>query len=326
MASRGPSRTHADEKRALTAHIERMHESQTLLRFRARDGFLVHAYFVNAASRAGGNGREVPILLQIHGSLGHFLARGTPRLLPHALRERGYHSLSINTRLASAGQMTSHGIFDDTPMDIEAAVAFLRNEGFRNVFVLGYSLGAAMVAYWASRHDHAHVRGLILEGVGRSIPDRHRRDAGAWGSSPAYEEIHATARSLLGVEPRNSPNDETFAVYRSRGPTREPSHSEVFTYKTWWYMVGPEAHGAMAYRHVGSIRLPILMLRGEKDERTDREDPEELARLAREAGNRHVRVRHLPGAGHDCMENAEVMLDEIQGWFSEYGSSESVPG
>jgi pimeloyl-ACP methyl ester carboxylesterase len=298
-----------------------MPERQTLLRLPARDGFLVHAYLVEAVGRAGRDRREQPIILQVHGSLGHFLARGTPRLLPHALQERGRHSLSINTRLASAGQMTSRGIFDDTPMDIEAALAFLKDEGFRSVFVLGYSLGAAMVVHWAATHDHPQVRALILEGVARSIPDRHRREALAWGSTPTYDEIHARARSLLGNEPRSSTNDETFVVYRSRGPTRGPGHSEVFTYKTWWHMVGPEAHRAMAYRHIAGIRLPILMLRGENDELTGPDDPEELARLAREAGNRHVRVRQLPGAGHDCMENADAMLAEIEGWLAEHGGS-----
>jgi pimeloyl-ACP methyl ester carboxylesterase len=298
-----------------------MPERQTLLRLAARDGFLVHAYLVEAASRAGRDGREQPLLVQVHGSLGHFLARGTPRLLPHALQERGCHSLSINTRLASAGQMTSRGIFDDTPKDIEAAMAFARDEGFRNVFVLGYSLGAAMVVYWAATHDHPQLRGLILEGVSRSIPDRHRREALAWGSVPTYEEIHARARSLLGAA-----SDETFVVYRSRGPTRGPNHSEVFTYRTWWHMVGPEAHRAMAYRHIAGIRLPMLMLRGEKDELTGPDDPEELARRAREAGNRHVRVRQLPGAGHDCMENAEAMLDEIEGWLAEHGGSPHPSG
>jgi pimeloyl-ACP methyl ester carboxylesterase len=303
-----------------------MRDSQTLVRLRARDGFLVHAYLVTATGRPGGDARDLPILVQVHGSLGHFLARGTPRLLPHALQERGCHSLSINTRLASAGQMTSRGIFDDTPMDIEAALAFLADGGYRNVFVLGYSLGAAMVTYWAARQHPGHVRGLILEGLSRSIPDRHRRDALTWGSIPSYEEIHGRARSLLGAEPRTSTNDETFVVYRSRGPTRGPDHSEVFTYKTWWHMVGPEAHGAMAHRHVGSIRLPILLLRGEKDELTGPDDPEELARLARTAGNRDVRLRQVPGAGHDCMENPEAMLDEIQRWFARYGSSPLASG
>jgi pimeloyl-ACP methyl ester carboxylesterase len=141
--------------------------SSSLLRFQARDGFVVRGHLVIADGAA----RDAPVLLRIHGSLGHFLARGTPRLLPHALQSRGIHSLSVNTRLASTGQMTSVGVFDDTRWD--AAVAVLTGEGFRNIFVLGYSLGAAMVVHWAAAGVHPDVRGLVLEGV--SYSPRRRR-------------------------------------------------------------------------------------------------------------------------------------------------------
>jgi len=42
------------------------------------------------------------------------------------------------------------------------------------------------------------------------------------------------------------------------------------------------------------------------------------ARIAREGGNRHVRVREIPNARHECMENADAMLDEIVDMISAY--------
>jgi len=119
--------------------------------------------------------RETPILIEVHGLLGNFLARGTPRLLPQALRERGIWSFSINTRLAFAGQMTGKGIFDDTIHDIDAAVTFLTQEGFKNIFILGYSLGASMVLHWAGNRQVPNVRGLVLEGTHYSIPESQKK-------------------------------------------------------------------------------------------------------------------------------------------------------
>jgi alpha-beta hydrolase superfamily lysophospholipase len=291
-----------------------MPETSNLLRFRARDGFVIRGYLVTAAAAAA----DTAVLLQIHGSLGHFLARGTPRLLPHALQERGIHSLSVNTRLASTGQMTSVGVFDDARWDLDAAVTFLTGEGFRNVFVLGYSLGAAMVVHWAAAQRHPNVRGLVLEGVSHSIPESHRRRSNAWGSTPGYTDLAAAARAVLGGDASRSPDDRIVIVYGSRGPTRGPEHSEIFTYRTWWHMVGPEAFGAMAYRHIGAVGLPVLMLRGEHDPLVEAWEPEALARLAREAGNVDVRVTEVPGAAHDCMENADRMLQEIVDWLGAY--------
>ena len=126
------------------------HPEQQLLRFRAQDGSLITSYLATRVSAENNRLREVPILIEVHGLLGNFLSRGTPRLLPLALLERGFSSFAINTRLAYAGQMNSRGIFDDTKLDIDAAVNFLRQEGFRNIFILGFSLGASMVLNWAA--------------------------------------------------------------------------------------------------------------------------------------------------------------------------------
>ncbi len=295
-----------------------IHPEQRLIRFRAQDGFLITSHLVTGDAAATEALREVPILIEVHGLLGHFLARGTPRLLPHALLERGFCSLSINTRLAFAGQMDGTGIFNDTIYDIDAAVSFLTNEGFKNIFILGYSLGASMVLYWGGNRADPNVRGLILEGVHYSIPDSQQKRLGKWGSTPTYDELYKQAKAVLGNDPYNSLNDETVVIYRARGPSRKPIHDEIFTYKTWWHMMGPEAYAAMAYKHIGKIKIPMLLIRGENDPIIEDWEAAALARIAKEANNKQVRVSEIPQAGHDCMENPEVMVQEIISMFSQH--------
>jgi len=284
---------------------------QQLIRFRASDGFLVNALLLTNSGK-GNPSRDRPMLLQVHGSLGHFLARGTPRLLPHALAERGIDSLSINTRLAGAGQITGEGIFPDTGKEIEAAVRFLTEAGFERIFVLGYSLGASMVVHWAAEPTHSAVRGLVLEGCPYSIPVSKRERWRKYGASPSYEEVCARAKELLGDDPYNSPNDEIFVAYQSIGPTHGPGDDEIFTYKTWWFLCGPEAFGTMAYRHIAKINLPMVLMRGDADPLVEEWVPEALASIVREAGNEKVSVVRIAGARHDCMENPRAMLDEIE--------------
>jgi pimeloyl-ACP methyl ester carboxylesterase len=296
----------------------RLPKAHSLVRLTAQDGFLVNGLLVTREYRKKEEVLGIPILLQIHGLLGHFLARGTPRLLPQALLERGFSSLSINTRLASAGQITGKGIFGDTKKDIDAAVEFLTYAGFKNIFILGYSLGACMLVYWAAHQEAENVKGLILEGVPYSGPDSKRRRFDKYGSRPTYQEIFEKAKAVLGDAPYASPHDEVFVVQRATGPSLEPSHSEIYTYKTWWFMVGPEAHGAMTHKHISKIKIPILLIRGENDPLSEPWEPEALANLARAAGNADVRVRQIPGAKHDCMENSEGMLKEIIEMFSQY--------
>lgn len=288
-----------------------VHATQRLIRFRAADGFLISALLVTNESSSTEDMLQIPVLLQVHGMIGHFLARGTTRLLPHALLAHGFNSLSINTRLASAGQMTGQGIFDDTIHDIDAAIELLVQKGFRKIFLLGYSLGASMVVHWAAHRQHPLVQGLILEGAGFSIPDSHRKRWGKWGSSPTYTEVYERAKAILGADPYHAPDDEVFVVYQASGSSREPIHSEIYTYKTWWFMIGPEAHHAMTHRHIANVTVPMLLLRGAHDPLVEGWEPEALARIVQAAGRANVRVRQIPGAGHDCMENPEAMVQEI---------------
>jgi len=296
----------------------KIHERQKLVRLRASDGCLVSSLLVTKDYEEIEAVLETPTVLQIHGLLGHFLARGTPRLLPHALLERGFNSLSINSRLAFAGQITGRGIFDDSINDIDAAVDFLMNEGFKNIFILGYSLGASMVVYWAAKRNNPLIKGLILEGVHYSTNEAHRMQLQKWSGTPTYEEIYEKAKMILGDDPYNSKNDETFIIYKSRGPTPEPINNDLFTYKTWWFMKGPHADAAKAFKHIEKINIPILFMRGENDYNVQQSEIDELVKLAVTAGNNEIRSIQIPDARHDCMENPEVMVNEIVSFINAY--------
>jgi pimeloyl-ACP methyl ester carboxylesterase len=128
---------------------------------------------------------------------------------------------------------------------------------------------------------------------------------------PTYEEVYTRAKRILKNDPYNSPNDEVFVIYQARGPSRTPVHDEIFTYKTWWHMMGPEAHAAMAHKQIGKVKIPVLLIRGENDPLIEPWEGEALRRIAHEAGNSQVIVKTISQAGHDCMDNPEAMVSEI---------------
>lgn len=304
--------------------ILKINKFQNIIRFKTSDGFVITALFVTREYKNKKDIQDVPVLLQVHGLMGHFLARGTTRVLPNALLMCGLGSLTINTRLAFTGQMTGEGIFDDTIYDIDASIEFLTQEGFKNIFAIGYSLGSTILVHWAANRKHPNVRGLILEGMCYSMSEFWRKAFEKFGSIPSYNKIYKKAKSLLGDDPYSSPNDEVFVVYQSRGPNREPGSSEIFTYKTWWFMAGPEAYNAMGYKHIGKVDIPLLIIRGENDFLVEKWEPEALAGIAREAGNKDVYVKKIPDARHDCMENPDATLDNIVDFYVKYSICNSV--
>ena len=56
-----------------------------ILSFQAKDGFTVNGMLVTGEFKRKKELYDTPIVLLVHGVMGNFLARGTPRLLPNAL-------------------------------------------------------------------------------------------------------------------------------------------------------------------------------------------------------------------------------------------------
>ncbi|HSC35649.1 MAG TPA: alpha/beta hydrolase [Thermodesulfobacteriota bacterium] len=286
-----------------------------LISINSKDGFLIHSLLVTSVYEKPEDLYETPIVIMVHGVLGHFLARGTPRQLPLLLNERGINSFSINTRMAHLGQIFGSAIFDTAEYDIEAAVEFLKKEGFSKIFILGFSLGANLTAFYAANKPEPEVKGLILEGCAYSLPDSQKKRWDKWQSIPSYDEVYEKARELLGPDPLTSHRDEIFLVNRAWGDTFSPFHNEIYTYKTWWFMRSPEAHHAKTYSVIPRVKVPVLFLQGVNDDILEEREARELARLAAEAGNASVEVRYIENAQHDCMENPDAASDSIAGWI-----------
>lgn len=299
-------------------------KQQRFITFKAEDGFQVHSLLLSKEFENKDELSNIPVIIHIHGVLGHSLARGSPRLLPPALLEHGIGSFSMNTRMAFVGQIFGEGIFDDTIKDVDAAVNLLKEEGFRKIFILGYSLGANIAAYYVAERPDVDLCGLILEGCAFSLPDSQKRRWEKWKSIPSYDDVYRKAKDVLRSDPYNSPNDQVFIVYRAWGNTFNPFHQEIYTYKTWWFMRSPEAENAKTYKLMPKIKLPVLFLQGENDDIVEVWEGKELARLVRKAGNSKVAVKYIPRAGHDCMENPAETVKAVVDWVSFLNYEERV--
>lgn len=296
---------------------------QHIVGFKTNDGFHIDAVLLT-----GGLEDDIlnrPVILQIHGVLGHFLARGTPRLIPPAMLKYGISTLSVNTRLAFMGQILGLGNFEYAAQDIVASVEYLKDYGFKNIFILGYSLGANLAVHYLANNPEPRIKGVILEGCSFSLPDSQRNRYNKWDSIPSYDNIYKYAKEALGHDPHGSPNDQVFIVYRAWGSTFNPLDAELFTYKTWWFMRSPEAENAKTYRIVGRIKQPIYFIQGEEDYIVEEWEPRVLSRIAKRSANDSVRLQFIPDARHDCMENPDFTIRKILEWIADISTDFGYP-
>ena len=291
-------------------------KQRRLLTYDTPDGFEVNALLTTPEFRSEKELFEKPIIVNVHGVMGNFLARGTPKILPPALLEEGISTLSINTRMGFLGQILSEGIFEKASQDIEESVKVLKKEGFKSIYVLGYSLGANLAVHYTTQVNDPDIKGLILEGCSYSLPDSQRRRLEKFNSIPQYEDIYKRAKHVLGSNPHHSKNDQVFIVYRAWGTSFDPKDVEIFTYRTWWFMRSPEAEFAKTCDHISKVKIPVLFIHGEQDHIVDLWEPTELKNILNESGNNNVSLIYIPDAQHDCMENPEGTIEAIISWLS----------
>jgi dipeptidyl aminopeptidase/acylaminoacyl peptidase len=122
-------------------------------------------------------------------------------------------------------------------------------------------------------------------------------------------------RRAIGANSDAPEDDRLFVVEQSRGPSRGPGDSEVYTYRTWWHSRGPSATSAMAFRQIGQVWAPVLLVQGTSDEVVLFEEAVALSQVARAAGNRDVTVTRIDGAGHSFAGHEIETLDAVLSWL-----------
>jgi dipeptidyl aminopeptidase/acylaminoacyl peptidase len=123
-------------------------------------------------------------------------------------------------------------------------------------------------------------------------------------------------RESLKPDPYHSTEDRTIIIYRARGDTLNPEHTELYTYKTWWYLAGPEAEAAKCDKQIGRVEVPILLIQGSEDDTLGADEARNLARVAREAGNEDATALYLK-SDHTFENSVEELGSAIVKWLDE---------
>ncbi len=263
--------------------------------------------------RQRATGRRTAIV-HIHGIMGNFLV-GTLRFYPAPLARAGFPVLVLETRMANVGQLFGQAIFEEAIRDVDAAVQWLRSEGFDTLIVSGYSSGATLATRYAATHHVPELRGLVCLGNPWGLPESMERRARHFGAIPDYRDLTETVHAALGDAPDDPERDRLVIVEQSRGSSTRPSHSEVYTYRTWWHSRGPKATSAKAHLQIGQVWAPVLLVQGTADQVVYHHEAFDLAHVAKEAGNPDVTVATIEGADHSFAGHEIETRDAVIPWL-----------
>ena len=119
------------------------------------------------------SGKPIPApvdaMLLIHGSRGNFCDPAT-KSMAEDLSATGIACLALNTNAhdtlwyhppSDSYKGNAFEILENTMSDLRAGIDYLEQRGYRTIGLLGHSMGAVRVAYYAATEDDPRVKAVV---------------------------------------------------------------------------------------------------------------------------------------------------------------------
>ena len=139
-----------------------------LIRITAADGMELDGAFFEPVPGVKADG-PIDAVLCIHGSGRNFYTPATANMA-NDFRNRGYAALALNTRghdtvwvdrQTGAAEGNAYEILDAGKQDLRAGIDYLASLGYQRIGILGHSMGAVKVTYYAATEDDRRVAAVI---------------------------------------------------------------------------------------------------------------------------------------------------------------------
>ncbi|HUQ76201.1 MAG TPA: alpha/beta fold hydrolase [Burkholderiales bacterium] len=127
----------------------------------------------------------------VHGVESYWY-QGPPMFLGGLLAEQGYAALGYNG--AHSGESFRSSDFETAVKEVGAAIAYMKARGYKNIFLVGHSLGTPIVQHYQGSEPDAAVKAIGLYGPHINIPQITRESL---LGPELYEKFRAECRELV---------------------------------------------------------------------------------------------------------------------------------
>ncbi len=286
-----------------------------LTRIKTRDGVVLNGIVVEPERKSD------KTLIWIHGLTSNFYSgHARVRELAETCRENRIGFFSFNTRGHDIVARTSNKRsarrprrkafagaaferFADSIEDIRSVIRFARKLGYRNAILAGHSTGANKALYYAYKTKDPAVKGLAL--------------------IAPISDVAAAAKDIGEAELRK--RVRVAERLQKTGAALMPAEIGIFSPKRYLSLFRPgEAEDVFPYhdpkarwKELASVRVPIAVIIGKKDEHLDRPASQliEIFR-ARARSTKSFTESIIPGANHGFKRKEEELSEAIVHWIN----------
>jgi len=254
------------------------------------------------ADRAG----PVDAVLLIHGSRGNFYD-GATKSMAEDLSAQGYACLPLNTNAHDTawynpGSREFKGnafeVLADTCIDLRAGIDHLTERGYRSIGLLGHSMGAVRVAYYAATQDDGRVATVVPVSPVRLsyLYFMESEDAEEFAAN-----IEIARRLIAKGEPEG--------VFRVGHPI-----PQLFSAASFLDKHGPEEKYNLI-NHAHGIRVPMLTLSGSLETHSRLRDmAQDLAVAA--VNSPKAKTLMVEGGEHSLVNRTTEASDAVLKWLA----------
>ncbi len=254
------------------------------------------------ADRAG----PVDAVLLIHGSRGNFYD-GATKSMAEDLSAQGYACLPLNTNAHDTAwynpssrefKGNAFEVLADTCIDLRAGIDHLTARGYRSIGLLGHSMGAVRVAYYAATQDDGRVTTVVpVSPV--------RLSYSYFMESEDAEEFAANIEIARRLIARGEPE----GVFRVGHPI-----PQLFTAASFLDKHGPEEKYNLI-NHAHGIRVPMLTLNGSLETHSRLRDmAQDLAVAA--VNSPKAETLMVEGGEHSLVNRTTEASDAVLKWLA----------
>jgi pimeloyl-ACP methyl ester carboxylesterase len=266
-----------------------------LCSFRTADNERLHGLLFSPPQ-----GKSDLALVLIHGVAMNFYLPPLS-VFGQELAQRGYHSFVINTRghdwISRAGNLAKFGgsayeVLEDCIADIDGALDYLSEQGYRRFILIGHSLGAIKSLIYQGTRRRSDISGI----VSCSAPRQFYSERAA--RQPGFREVIERAESLIAQDR----GDELLSVAVGSAPG-------IFSARTHVNKYGKdERNDVRPYAKL--IGCPLLVIVGSAEPKFFHQYAQEIVEAAD-----HGTYTLVNGANHFYNRHSAAIVEIIAQWL-----------
>ena len=281
-----------------------------LIRVTAADGMELDGAFFAPAPDAAPAG-PIDAAMVIHGSGRNFYTPATAAMAED-LRRAGYAALTINTRghdtvwvdrQTGVAEGNAYEILDNNRQDLRAGIDYLTSLGYQRIAILGQSMGAVKVTYYAAVENDPRVVAVVpISPV--------RLSCSYYLESPDADEFRANLETADRMEAEGRAMDLFYVDFPIK---------EMFSAMAYIDKHGPlERYNVI--RHVPQIRVPLFVLSGSTETHTRLLDvPQDMITAAVNSPRAEYLV--LEGGTHSLTNMMPEAGQAVVNWLASLSAS-----